>query len=110
MMVTRALLMTICCAALTACAAPSVDPSVTARHVSSNEVYGSGDARMHLFVFDPNAPRSLEARKEIAQRTIALDPSCVWVDAPDDVLIAATARQGEQYRDTLLVAPLRCRT
>ena len=94
--------------ALAACAAPMQEPSATARHVPSNEAYGTGGARMHLFVFDPNEPRTLAARKDIASRTIASDPACDWVGAPDDVLIAATAEQGARYADTLLVAPVRC--
>lgn len=93
---------------LAACGAPVSEPLATARHVASNDVYGSGGARMHLFIFDPNAPRSLDTRKDIARRTVALDPKCVWVDAPDEVLIEATRQQGERYSDTLLVAPLRC--
>ncbi len=93
---------------LSACAAPMSDPLATARHVPSNEPYGSDGARMHLFVFDPNEPRSLADRKAIAQRAIALEPGCVWVDAPDDVLLTATRAQGTQYAETLLVAPLRC--
>lgn len=94
--------------AVTACGAPVSEPLATARHVPSNEVYGSDGARMHLFIFDPNEPRSLAARKAIARRTIALEPGCAWVDAPDEVLADATRRQGERYAETLLVAPLRC--
>ena len=105
---TRPALLTLTCLTLAACGAPVTEPLATARHVPSNEVYGSDGARMHLFIFDPNAPRSLEARKDIARRTIALEPGCAWVDAPDDVLREATARQGERFTETLLVAPLRC--
>jgi hypothetical protein len=93
---------------LVACGAPETAPPATARHVSSNELYGDGGARMHLFVFDPSEPRSLAARKNIARRTIALDPNCRWVEAPDDVLTEATARQGARYTETMLVAPVRC--
>lgn len=96
------------CLTLVACGAPVTEPLATARHVPSNETYGTEGARMHLFIFDPDEPRSLGARKDIARRTIALEPRCAWVDAPDDVLIDATARQGARYTDTLLVAPLRC--
>ena len=38
------------------------------------------------------------------------DPACTWIDAPDALLAAETAKQGARYADTLLVAPLRCRT
>lgn len=93
---------------LAACGVPADDPMATARHVSSNEVYGTNGARMHLFIFDPNVPRSLAERKAIARRVIAEEPGCAWVDAPDAVLVEATARQGERYTDTMLVAPLRC--
>ncbi len=93
---------------LVACGVPSTEPNATARHVSSNETYGDNGARMHLFVFDPNEPRSLSARKDIARRTIAFDPTCAWIEAPDDVLIEATARQGTRYTDTMLVAPVWC--
>lgn len=96
------------CLGLAACGVPVTEPLATARHVPSNEVYGSDGARMHLFIFDPDEPRSLAARKDIAQRTIALEPGCAWVDAPDNVLIDATARQGDRFTETLLVAPLRC--
>ena len=93
---------------LAACGVPSGDPSATARHVPSNEVYGRDGARMHLFIFDPNVPRSLAERKAIARRVIAEESGCAWVDAPDAVLIEATARQGERYTNTMLVVPLRC--
>lgn len=93
---------------LAGCAAPVVEPAATARHVPSNVAYGNDGARMHLFVFNPNEPRSLADRKAIARRTIALEPGCAWVDAPDDVLIEATRSQGARFTDTMLVAPLRC--
>lgn len=93
---------------LAGCAAPVVDPAATARHVPSNVSYGNDGARMHLFIFDPNEPRPLGDRKAIAQRAIILDPACVWVDAPDDVLIEATRSQGARFNETMLVAPLRC--
>lgn len=93
---------------LAACGAPATEPLTTARHVPSNDAYGEDGARFHLFIFDPARPRSLADRKAIARRQIALEPRCAWVDAPDDVLIAATAKQGARYEDTLLVAPLRC--
>ena len=94
--------------ALAACGVPADDPQATARHVPSNEPYGRDGARMHLFIFDPNVPRDLDERKAIARRTIAGDPGCSWVDAPDTVLIDATRRQGARYTETMLVAPLRC--
>lgn len=92
---------------LAACAETVTEPLTTVRHVPSNVAYGDG-ARLHLFVFDPSEPRSLADRKAIARRQIALEPGCAWVDAPDAVLIAETAKQGERYADTMLVAPLRC--
>ncbi len=95
-------------AALVACSAPVQDIAATARHVPSNVAYGSDGARMHLFVFDPNEPRSLSDRKAIARRMIAIEPGCAWVDAPDSVLIEETAKQGARFADTMLVAPLRC--
>ncbi|MBT8415795.1 MAG: hypothetical protein KJO30_15830 [Boseongicola sp.] len=94
--------------ALAGCAEPLADITSTARHVPSNVAYGDEGARMHLFIFDPNEPRTLADRKAIARRTIALEPGCAWVDAPDDVLIEATKTQGARFTDTLLVAPLRC--
>ena len=93
---------------LAGCAAPVADITSTARHVPSNVAYGNDGARMHLFIFDPNEPRSLADRKAIARRTIALEPGCAWVDAPDDVLIEATKSQGARFTETMLVAPLRC--
>ena len=94
--------------ALLGCAAPVADITATARHVSSNVAYGDDGARMHLFIFDPNEARPLDDRKAIARRTIALEPGCSWVEAPDDVLIDATRAQGARFAETLLVAPLRC--
>lgn len=93
--------------ALSACATADLTTSV--RHVPSNTPYGDDGARMHLFVFDPTRPRSLDDRKSIARRAIRREPGCRWVDAPDEVLIAATRAQGARYADTLLVAPLICR-
>ena len=93
---------------LGACAEVTTAPLATARHVPSNVPYGSDGARLHLFVFDPNAPRSLTDRKAIARRQIALEPGCAWVDAPDKVLIEETRKQGARFADTMLVAPLRC--
>ena len=95
--------------ALAACAPAVTEPAATARHVGSNDPYGNDGARMHLFIFDPSAPRSLADRKAIARRMVEGDNDCSWVEAPDEVLIAATRAQGERYKDTLLVAPLRCR-
>ena len=94
--------------ALAACGAPVSETLTTARHVPSNVAYGSDGARLHLFIFDPSASRSLADRKAIARRQIALEPSCAWVEAPDDILIQETRKQGERYADTMLVAPLRC--
>ena len=93
---------------LLAACAPLPDTLTTARHVPSNVAYGSDGARMHLFIFDPSEPRSLADRKAIARRQIALEPRCAWVDAPDEVLVKATAEQGARYTETMLVAPLRC--
>ncbi len=93
---------------LAACGAPVSETLTSVRHVPSNAVY-AGDARMHLFIFDPSEPRSLEDRKAIARRSIALEPNCAWVDAPDDVLEAETRKQGDRYAETMLVAPLRCK-
>ncbi len=76
------------------------------RHVPSNDAYG--DARLHLFVIQPAAPRSLAARKRAARAALRRDPACRWVDAPDDVLRAETAKQGARYAESYLVAPVRC--
>ena len=65
--------------ALAACGAPVSETLTTARHVPSNVPYGTGGARLHLFVFDPSEPRPLADRKAIARRQIALEPSCAWV-------------------------------
>ena len=94
--------------ALAACASATTEPLTTARHVPSNVPYGNDGARLHLFIFDPNEPRSLTDRKAIARRQIALEPGCAWVDAPDATLIEETRKQGERFTDTMLVAPLRC--
>lgn len=94
--------------ALAACGTPVSETLTTARHVPSNVAYGSDGARLHLFIFDPSESRSLADRKAIARRQIALEPSCAWVEAPDDILIQETRKQGERYADTMLVAPLRC--
>lgn len=94
--------------ALAACAETVTEPLTTVRHVPSNVAYGQDGARLHLFVFDPSEPRSLDDRKAIARRQIALEPRCAWVDAPDSVLIEETRKQGARYADTMLVAPLRC--
>ena len=94
--------------ALSACSGtPVADLTTSVRHVPSNEAYGDG-ARLHLFIFDPSKPRSLDDRLTIARRAIALEPGCAWVDAPQDVIIEKTAEQGARYVDTLLVAPLKC--
>ena len=108
MVTARLALMAVLGLALAACSAPVADLTATARHVPSNVAYGQDGARMHLFIFDPNEPRSLEDRKAIAQRMITLEPACAWVPAPDDVLVTATATQGAQFTETMLVAPLRC--
>ena len=94
--------------ALAACAETVTEPLATARHVASNEPYGTDGARFHLFIFDPAQPRSLADRKAMARRQIALEPACAWVEAPDSVLIEETRKQGERYTETMLVAPLRC--
>lgn len=93
--------------ALSACAAPLPDASV--RHVASTRPYGE-DARFHLFLFAPARPRPFAERVALARRAVARDRACTWVDAPDTVLRAETARQaGQSRQDTLLAAPLRCR-
>ena len=94
--------------ALAACGAPVTEALTSVRHVPSNVPYGTEGARLHLFIFDPAQPRSLADRKAIARRQIALEPSCAWVDAPDEFLIDETRNQGERYSETMLVAPLRC--
>jgi hypothetical protein len=92
-------------AAPVAPAAPA-PPIASVRHVSSTEPYGDG--RLHLFLFTPDAPRPLDTRLASARAAIAADPACDWIDAPRDVIIAETAKQGAAYSDTLLVAPLDC--
>ncbi|MBT8425995.1 MAG: hypothetical protein KJO67_13545 [Silicimonas sp.] len=94
--------------ALAACAEATTEPLTSVRHVPSNVPYGQEGARLHLFIFDPSQPRSLDDRKAIARRQIALEPRCAWVDAPDAVLVDETRKQGERFTDTMLVAPLRC--
>ena len=97
-------------ALLLAACATQPEPDVSVRHVSSTQTYGTDGARLHLFVFDPNEPRSLADRKRIARAAIDSDPACAWVEAPDAFLATETAKQGARYAETLLVAPLRCRT
>ena len=93
--------------ALSACAPADLTTSV--RHVASTKPYGP-DARLHLFIFDPATPRPFAERVGLAKRAIARDRACAWVDAPDEVLRTETERQGGTLRrDTMLVAPLRCR-
>lgn len=104
----RRLLFSLGLTLLAACGAPVSETLTTVRHVPSNVPYGDEGARLHLFVFDPSEPRSLADRKAIARRQVALEPSCAWVDAPDDVLVAETRKQGDRYAETMLVAPLRC--
>ena len=91
---------------LAACAAP-VPSGVTVRHTESTETAGNG-ARWHLFLFDPREPRSLDARIALARAN--LKPGCRWVDRPRSEIEAQTASQGARFADTLLAAPLICRT
>ena len=94
--------------ALSACA--PVDLTTDVRHVASTRFY-EGGARWHLFIFDPAVERPFDERLGIARRAIAREPGCSWVDAPEALIRAETdAQAGALRRDTLLVAPLRCRT
>lgn len=93
--------------ALSACGAPVAEIVTSVRHVASTEPYGD-NARMHIFLFDPDAPRSFDDRKAIARRAIRLEPGCAWVDAPDNVLKDAIAKQGARFEDRVFVAPLKC--
>lgn len=94
--------------ALSACAPADLTTSV--RHVASTRIY-DGDARWHLFIFDPAVERPFSERLGIARRAIAREPGCSWVDAPEALLRKETdAQAGALRQDTLLVAPLRCRT
>ena len=94
--------------ALTACA--PADLMTDVRHVASTRFY-EGDARWHLFIFDPAEARPFDERLGLARRAIAREPGCSWVDAPEALIRAETDKQaGDIRRDTLLVAPLRCRT
>ena len=92
-------------AALTACA-PLPSPDVSVRHVPSTDFYNG--TRMHLFVFDPREPRSLDARIRLAKAELARDPDCAWAGAPRAVIEDATAKQGAEWKDTLLAAPVTC--
>ncbi len=91
-------------AALTACAMPDRDPSV--RHFASTAFHDG--APFHIFVFDPDEPRSLNERIRIARNQIRAEPDCQWVETPTDVIAEATERQGTPWSDTLLAAPVRC--
>ena len=93
--------------ALSACA--PADLTTDVRHVASTRFY-EGDARWHLFIFEPAVERPFDERLGLARRAIAREPGCAWVDAPEALIRAETERQaGDIRRDTLLVAPLRCR-
>lgn len=85
---------------------PPPPPIASVRHVSSTEPYGDG--RLHLFLFTPEAPRSLDTRLASARANVSADPDCDWIDAPRDVIVTETAKQGADYADTLLVVPLDC--
>lgn len=63
---------------------------------------------MHLFIFDPREPRSLDARIRLARAEIARDPDCTWANAPRFVIENATAKQGAAWQDSLLAAPVNC--
>lgn len=93
-------------ALLTACAMPESD--VTIRHFASTAFHDG--TPFHIFVFDPDKPRSLNDRIRIARNEIQADPDCTWVATPTDVIAEATARQGTPWSDTLLAAPVRCTT
>ncbi|QFU07839.1 hypothetical protein PARPLA_02127 [Rhodobacteraceae bacterium THAF1] len=93
---------------LAACVAPVVpQQNVSVRHTASTETAGNG-ARWHLFLFDPREPRSLEARIALAKAN--LQPGCRWANRPRAEIEAQTASQGARFADTLLAAPLICRT
>lgn len=96
--------------ALTACAPLSPQaPAPAIRHVQSTEPYGR-DARWHLFLFDPAAPRALDERIALARAAIDRDPDCAWVSAPRDQIVQQTDGQGAKFAQTTLAHPLRCRT
>ena len=90
-------------AALSACATPS---DIQVRHYGSPQFYEQ--ARFHLFTFNPDEPRSLDARIRLARAEIARDPDCRWAGAPKDVIAEATARQGTPFQNTTLAAPVIC--
>ena len=91
---------------LTACAELPGREEAIVRHFPSNEGYEDG--RLHIFVFQPQAKRSLDDRIRIARRSVARERGCRWIDAPERVIAAETARQSALYADMVLVAPLRC--
>lgn len=84
------------------------DTSVAVRHFGST-AYHDGQ-QLRVFVFDPAEPRSLDERIRLARAEIARDPACRWGDAPRAVIEDATRRQGADYADTLLAAPVICET
>lgn len=81
-------------------------PISSVRYLASTEAYRGG--RLYLFLFSPEAPRPLDARIAAARSHVARDPACDWIDAPRDVIIAETQKQGSAYAEKMLVAPLRC--
>ncbi|CAM4323356.1 hypothetical protein [Palleronia rufa] len=93
---------------LAACTAP-VPRDVAVRHTASTETAGGG-ARWHLFLFDPREPRDLDTRIALARAQVARESDCRWAERPRAEIAARTAEQGARYADTLLAAPLVCRT
>jgi len=81
-------------------------PIASVRHVESTEPWAGG--RLHLFLFQPEAPRPLQTRLDAARAAVAAEPSCEWIEAPTDVIVAETGKQGAAYAETVLVAPLAC--
>ncbi|WP_142832880.1 hypothetical protein [Palleronia caenipelagi] len=91
---------------LSACVTTPREP-VSVRHFASTETAGDG-ARWHIFLFDPDEPRDLDARIALAKKEIAREPGCTWADRPRARIEAQTAAQGAQYEDRVLAAPLIC--
>ncbi|MDU8944614.1 hypothetical protein [Ovoidimarina sediminis] len=89
---------------VSACAPMPGDVAV--RHFGSTQFHEG--ARFHLFTFDPREPRTLDQRIRLAKAEIARDPDCRWANAPRAVIEEATRKQGAQYADTLLAAPVIC--
>jgi hypothetical protein len=90
---------------LAACAAPP-DRDVSVRHFPSTAFHDG--TRFHVFVFDPDEPRSLNTRIRLARGQINAEPGCRWREVPTSVIEDATRRQGDQWADRLLAAPVDC--